>query len=127
MKPCPCALRASRVPAKRWLTRAELGDCLESARKEIADAPWQNPSLVRLAAIAGLSEHHFLRLFKDTFGQTPAQYRSQQKLNLARKLIQKGTPAGEAAVMAGYQSFPTFSRLYLQAFGERPSQTRNPG
>src|SRR5688572_13536244 len=66
------------------------GDVLVHLRRarDLADRSYAEPlTLDHLAATAGLSKHHFLRLFKATYGLTPMEYVSQRRIERAQDLL----------------------------------------
>ena len=70
--------------------------------RDLADREYAQPlDLDGLAAAAGLSKYHFLRLFKATYGLTPAEYVSQRRIERAQDLLRatnltltRGVPRG---------------------------------
>ncbi|WP_282609777.1 bifunctional DNA-binding transcriptional regulator/O6-methylguanine-DNA methyltransferase Ada [Pelagibius sp. Alg239-R121] len=70
------------------------------------------PSLSELAADAGLSPHHFHRLFKATVGITPKQYAAAHRAGRMKQALDSGTSITEAIYDAGYGGN---SRFYEQA------------
>lgn len=109
--PCPYGLQASRIPARRWATRADLLACLERARQVMESNPAGRESLAQLAAVAGLSPHHFNRLYRLAYGRAPIRHRQEMRLRLGETLSSQGVSVGHAAWMAGYTSLPTYCRL----------------
>lgn len=126
-RPCPCALALGRVPARRWRTRAEVARLLEDLRRRIETNPAEETTNERLSREIGLSEHHLVRLFRVTFGRSPAQYRSECRLESARRRLEEGASVLQAALSAGYTSVPTFTRLFVRRFGCTPGSFRARG
>lgn len=82
----------------------------------------KNIALDEVAAIAGLSQFHFCRAFKQAIGQTPHQFALQSRINHAKRMLeQKSTPIAEVAAAAGFKSFSHFSRTFARIAGEPPS------
>ena len=66
------------------------GDVLVHLRRarDLVDREFAEPlDLDRLATTAGLSKYHFLRLFKATYGLTPAAYLSERRIERAQDLL----------------------------------------
>lgn len=78
-------------------------------RLSAAETP---PVLAELAAHAGLSPHHFHRIFKTTIGVTPKQYAAAQRTERMREALESGASVTEAIYDAG---FGGNSRFYEQA------------
>ncbi len=74
-----------------------------------------------LADLAGMSVTSFHRHFKAVTLMTPIQYRTQIRLQEARRLlISDRLPAGVAGMAVGYDSQSQFSRDYKRMFGAPP-------
>ncbi|MBW9052875.1 AraC family transcriptional regulator [Rhizobium mesosinicum] len=75
-----------------------------------------------LSEMAGMSVTSFHRHFKAVTLMTPIQYRTQIRLQEARRiLISERAPAGTAGVAVGYDSQSQFSRDYKRMFGAPPA------
>jgi AraC family transcriptional regulator len=82
-------------------------------------------SLGQLAAICALSEYHFARMFRESFGLPPHQYVLARRLNRARELLRKTRSAfGEIALACGFTSPSHFSNRFKQAMGATPGEYR---
>lgn len=78
-------------------------------------------SVERLADIAGMSVSSFHHHFKAVTGLSPLQYRTQIRLQQARRLmVLEGMDAANAGFRVGYESPSQFSRDYSRAFGNPP-------
>lgn len=76
-----------------------------------------------LANIAGMSISSFHKYFKDITSMSPIQYRKQNRLQEARRLmLTKDFDASTAAFEVGYESPSQFSREYAKYFGLSPSK-----
>lgn len=112
----PLVRRATRVEIYRRLSRAK--DYIESCYDEPV-------SLRRLAEVACLSRHHFLRLFKEAFRITPHRHLTDTRLREARRLIEeKGYPVADACVSVGFENASSFARLFKERFGRSPRTLR---
>lgn len=75
-----------------------------------------------LSEMAGMSVTSFHRHFKAVTLMTPIQYRTQVRLQEARRmLISERAAAGTAGVAVGYDSQSQFSRDYKRMFGAPPA------
>lgn len=81
-------------------------------------------TLADLAAAAWLSPYHFLRVFKQATGETPARYRTRLRVREAARLLDAGRTVSEAAVRCGFSSPAHLSSAFLRETGMRPSQYR---
>ena len=79
-------------------------------------------SIETLAEAAGMSVTSFHRHFKAITLMTPVQYRTQIRLQEARRLmIAEGRPAGAVASSVGYDTQSQFTRDYKRLFGAPPA------
>ncbi len=68
-----------------------------------------------------MSKYHMMRLFREETGQSIYGYLTQQRLILARSLIDSGTRATEAAFRSGFATYSSFTRAYGKQFGATPT------
>jgi AraC-like DNA-binding protein len=116
------------LPAVRWSTRLELYRRLYRARDFLDASLETHVSLTDAAAVACLSPHHFLRLFKKVFQETPHQYRGRKRMEKARRLL-LGTDQSitDICYNVGFESLGSFSWLFRRRFGLSPAQYRLSG
>ena len=76
-----------------------------------------------LAERACLSPRHFYRLFKETFGSTPAQFVEQLRINEAhRRLAAQRENVESVASSVGFKSPAVFRRAFGRQLGYPPSR-----
>ena len=81
-----------------------------------------------LAAVACVSEAHFIRTFKATFGETPHRYLQRRRVERAMYLLRTGDRSvTDVCMEVGFSSLGTFSRTFRDIVGETPSQFRAHG
>lgn len=85
------------------------------------------PALAELAAAAGLSPHHFHRLFKARVGVTPAAYARQVRDRRAKAALAAGARVVEAVYDAGYGAPSRFYHRAHARFGMTPRAWRDGG
>lgn len=93
-------------------------------RIEAAQTP---PSLGELAAEAGLSPHHFHRLFKAETGLTPKAYAAADQARRMRAMLAGDRTITDAIFEAGYNANSRFYEKAGQRLGMRPSDYRAGG
>ena len=82
-------------------------------------------SLGQLAGLCALSEYHFARMFRESFGLPPHQYLLARRLARARELLRGGSlPLGEIALACGFSSASHFTNRFRQAMGATPGEYR---
>lgn len=111
-----------RVPAAP--TDREARRVVEAVRLVEADAA-QPIDLGRMAAAAGMSKYHFLRIFRRLTGLTPHRYLISARLRRAAlALASSRQPVIAVAYDAGFGDLSTFNKTFRAAFGLTPSQYR---
>jgi AraC-like DNA-binding protein len=118
-------LEAGSLPAVRFSTRIELYRRLNRA-KDYIDSCYAEPlNLSTVAKTACLSEHHFLRLFRQVFRTTPHRYLTEKRLQTARSLLEKSDHSiMEICLSVGFENHSSFTRLFRRRFGHSPQQLR---
>lgn len=82
-------------------------------------------SLGQLAALCALSEYHFARMFRESFGLPPHQYVLARRLAHARHWLRSTSkPLGEVALACGFASASHFTNRFRQALGATPGEYR---
>ena len=82
-------------------------------------------TMSELASIAGLSDCHFSRAFKQSVGMPPHRYVMQCRIERAAVLIETtNRPLAEIALEVGFSDQSHFSRLFTEARGETPRDFR---
>jgi len=117
--------RAEGMPARRPATRAELFRRVRRGQEYLHATACRDSDLLEIARQACLSPYHFHRAFTCAFGQTPHQYRNRLRLERSRRLLESGgMTVTEICGAVGFESAPSFSALFRQAFGTPPSALR---
>jgi len=94
-------------------------------KKVIKQNTFSNLSVNEFATLCGMSISTFQRTFYNVFEQTPAKYILEQRMIKAKKMLSnKNKRISEIAYDCGYQSIPTFNRLFKKSFGLSPSEFR---
>jgi len=79
----------------------------------------------RLAARAGMSTFHFIRVFRERTGTTPHQYLRARRLDRAKYLlVATPSPVAQIAADVGFRSLASFSRVFQRLTGETPVEWR---
>jgi AraC-like DNA-binding protein len=100
----------------RRLLRAR--DAMDRAYAEPLDVP-------AVAAVAHLSEAHFIRSFRTTFGETPHRYLQRRRVERSMFLLREtDRSVTDICFDVGFTSLGTFSRTFREIVGETPSGYR---
>ena len=79
-----------------------------------------------LANIANVSEAHFIRSFRTTFGETPHRYLQRRRVERAMFLLRETSRrVTDISFDVGFTSLGTFSRTFHEIVGETPSAYRS--
>jgi AraC-like DNA-binding protein len=100
----------------RWMLRA----------RDAIDRDYAQPlDIAALARIAAVSEAHFIRTFRATFGEPPHRYLQRRRIERAMALLRDtDTPVTDVCLQVGFSSLGTFSRTFGGLLGESPSAYR---
>ena len=110
--------RAAEEPNRRLLRARDAMDCRYA---EPLDVP-------TLARIAYVSEAHFIRSFRATFGETPHRYLQRRRVERAMFLLRStDRSVTDICMDVGFTSLGTFSRVFRDVVGEPPSVHRRRG
>jgi transcriptional regulator GlxA family with amidase domain len=90
------------------------------------DRDYAEPLDIRaLARIALVSQAHFIRTFRATFGETPNRYLQRRRVERAMFLLRStDRQVTEICLDVGFSSLGTFSRVFRDIVGEPPSAYR---
>ena len=112
---------ADSLAAARPGTRQELYRRLCRARDYML-ARLDQPVLVdEIARVACLSPNHFIRTFRQVFGQSPHQYLVSRRLERAATLLARtGRPVTDICYDVGFESPGSFSWLFRKRYGVSP-------
>src|SRR5580698_2875955 len=77
--------------------------------------------IAALARIARVSEAHFIRTFRATFGETPHRYLQRRRLERSMSLLREtDRSVTEICLDVGFTSLGTFSRTFRAVVGVSP-------
>lgn len=91
------------------------------ARDLLADTQSSDVCIEGAAAEAGMSSFHFIRTFSTLFGETPHQFRTRERLNVAQRLLARGHSVTDACLEVGFSSVGSFSTLFSREIGMSPA------
>jgi AraC-like DNA-binding protein len=78
-----------------------------------------------LARIAYVSEAHFIRTFRATFGETPHRYLQRRRVERAMFLLREtDRSVTDICLDVGFASLGTFGRTFRDIVGESPTAYR---
>lgn len=94
--------------------------------RDAMDRAYAQPLDVRaVAAVAHLSEAHFIRSFRACFGETPHRYLQRRRVERSMFLLREtDRDVTDVCLDVGFSSLGTFSRTFRDIVGETPSDYR---
>ena len=109
---------------KGWL--AALRDPpIREALGLIHRSPEQSWTAGDLARSVGMSRSGFFKRFRETVGETPAQYLTLWRVHLATRLLRESADSvGSIAQRVGYATEAAFSNAFQRVMGQRPGAFR---
>lgn len=92
--------------------------------RDAMDRDWAEPlDLDAVAATAGYSRFHFVRLFKQAYGETPGQYLSRRRIERAQELLRSANlTVTEVCMLVGFTSLGTFCTRFKRQVGMTPGE-----
>lgn len=109
------AKREERSPAEEYVKRTVA---------YLAEHYAEPQSLETLAALSGVTRHYLARVFKQYTGETIFSHLIRVRLRHAEAALRSGVSVTEAALAAGFESLPYFSRVYKKHLGVPPSSKK---
>ena len=94
--------------------------------RDVADARYREPlDVAALARTAHLSQAHFSREFRRTFGETPHQYLLTRRLERAAALLRHtDRSVADICFTVGLRSLGSFTSSFGRAYGLSPTAYR---
>jgi AraC family transcriptional regulator len=81
--------------------------------------------LVTLAQLARVSEYHFCRAFKQSFGIPPHAYHLQRRIERAKDLLSdRANSITDVAIILGYSFTSSFTLSFRKITGQTPTEFR---
>ena len=94
--------------------------------RDAMDRAYAEPLDVRaVAAVAHLSEAHFIPSFRSVFGETPHRYLQRRRVERSMFLLREtDRSVTDVCFDVGFTSVGTFCRTFRDVVGETPSEYR---
>ena len=94
--------------------------------RDAMDRTYAQPlDIPALAKIAFVSEAHFIRTFRATYGETPHRYLQRRRVERSMFLLRETDRSiTDICLDVGFSSLGTFSRTFRDIVGESPSDYR---
>lgn len=126
---CPTRLQ---TPINKVMGRSEsVEDCNRRMlrARDLMDRTFAKPlPIKRLARIAQVSQAHFIRTFRATFGESPHRYLQRRRIERAMFLLRTTErDITDVCFDVGFNSLGTFGRTFHDIVGETPTAFRQRG
>jgi AraC-like DNA-binding protein len=94
--------------------------------RDAMDRTYAQPlDVASLARLVHVSEAHFIRTFRATFGETPHRYLQRRRVERAMYLLRETQrPVTDICLDVGFASLGTFSRTFREIVGQSPTTFR---
>jgi AraC-like DNA-binding protein len=94
--------------------------------RDAIDRAYASPlDITLLSQVANVSEAHFIRTFKTTFGETPHRYLQRRRVERAMFLLRESERSvTDVCFDVGFASLGTFSRMFRDIVKVTPSEYR---
>lgn len=116
---------AARCPGRNDAARLAMLGRMIRARQAIDASDGASHGLARLAADAGLSKWHFLRVYRGLFGETPHQLASRRRFAAAQRLLYGSSlPIADIARELGFPDASSFGSFVRRHAGLSPGALR---
>ena len=99
----------------------DVPDALAEVRRALAEQPQERVRLADLAELAGCTQQHLCRSFKQRYGITPIAYAAGLRLERAALLLSGGLSPAAAARRCGWADARQFARAFAARFDATPA------
>lgn len=93
---------------------------MTKAAEILASSLYSKLSLGQVAGQMGLSQYHFLRTFKQSYGLSPHAFRTQKRIEAAKNLILEGLPLSQVAYETGFSDQSHLTHRFKDYTGVTP-------
>ena len=97
--------------------------------RDAIDRTYSQPlDIAALARVASVTEAHYIRTFRATFGETPHRYLQRRRVERAMFLLrERDLRITDVCLDVGFASLGTFSRTFRDIVGVNPTDYRARG
>ncbi len=110
-----------KLNAVKFETNKQLFHLIWDAKNYLDLHFLENINIETIAKNIGLSEYHFIRMFKKAFSNSPYQYLISQRLQFSKILLLENHSIQETAFLAGFADVFSFSKSFKNTFGLSPN------
>lgn len=100
---------------------------LSKARYAIIKNPEREHTVESLAQLCGYSSGRFAHLYRETYGITPMQSVINERINMAKSLLEYGgLSVSDVTAACGFSNICYFSKCFKEKTGVSPSKYKKP-
>jgi AraC-like DNA-binding protein len=115
-------LALNEISCVKASTKKEVLQRLQAAKEFMDENFLQIKEIKEVAYHCQMSEYHFFRRFKEVYKKTPYQYITDNKMHLAKKMLQqKKHMVSTVALLCNYPDVFSFSKAFKKFYGISPS------
>lgn len=90
--------------------------------KHIENQPECNETLTDFSKEIHISKYYFIRKFKNSVGMTPHQFRIQNRIRKAQRLLNNGKTVADVSAEMGFYDQSHFDKYFYRIVGISPSE-----
>lgn len=106
--------------------RMERFECISTGIEILEQNPLLEISVEEIASACNVTPCYFRRLFKEYSGKSPLEYRMNQKLNMAKRMLESGDASlSYIAESLNFESASYFCRIFKKKFNLTPGSYRS--
>ena len=127
----PAAIKASIYSILNLLGKHEINEygkrvvLIAPALKFMEQNPYSSASVEELAAMCNISEGCFRRLFGNYTGKSPSRYKTDIKIESAKKMLEgSATSVEQISALLGFATPAYFCRIFKKETGLTPGEYR---
>ena len=111
-----------RAPEEESVISKQEALALEHVRSRLVVQLADPPSIMELAAQAGMNYKKLVNKFRQAFNQTPNAFLQERRLEQALAMLEQGRSVKETACVLGYRHSANFIHAFRRKFGHTPGQ-----
>ena len=94
-------------------------------KEYIDEHPLENKSTDELADLGGVGRNMLQGAFRELFGMKIKGYQTEQKMQVAKGLLEEGISIKKVARQCGYRSHSSFTTAFKNWVGQTPVEWKN--
>ncbi len=109
-----------RIKGLIYTNEHQIGTAIR-VRHALAKDCGEEISLQKLCESQFISKYHLIRVFRKYYGQTPFQFLTDKRMEMAKLLLASGRSVSETCYAVGIKSPCSFSTLFRRRMGMTPT------